>query len=73
MAEEPRSQKPSFNDKGYKKEAGPTDKDSNSWKGEGDWEEDWGEAYSGKKHPALFVVNINRLENFRFFHEHFLM
>lgn len=52
---------------GYKKDVGPTDKDYNSWKGQGDWEEDWGEAYSGKKHPALFVININRLDNFLFF------
>ncbi|CAH1427163.1 unnamed protein product [Lactuca virosa] len=25
----------------------------------GDWEEDWGETYAGKKQPALFVINID--------------
>ncbi|KAF5778995.1 putative acylaminoacyl-peptidase transcription factor WD40-like family [Helianthus annuus] len=62
VAEEPSVQKPSFSDTaGYKKDAGPnsTDKDLSSWKGQGDWEEDWGEAYSGKRQPALFVININ--------------
>lgn len=48
---------------GYKKDVGPTDKDCNSWKGQGDWEEDWGETYAGKKQPALFVLNIDRLED----------
>lgn len=59
MAEEPAPSKPSFGDLGYKK-GGSTDKDSSSWKGEGDWEEDWGETYAGKRQPALFVVNVNR-------------
>ncbi|XP_023761603.1 acylamino-acid-releasing enzyme isoform X1 [Lactuca sativa] len=59
VAEESGFHKPTFNNMGYKKDVGPTDKDYNSWKGQGDWEEDWGEAYSGKKHPALFVININ--------------
>ncbi|KAI7747553.1 hypothetical protein M8C21_015238 [Ambrosia artemisiifolia] len=58
VAEEPSVQKPSFSDTaGYRKDIGSnsTDKDLNSWKGQGDWEEDWGEAYSGKRQPALFV------------------
>lgn len=59
VAEEPTPKKPTFNDMGYKKDVGPTDKDSNSWKGQGDWEEDWGETYFGKKQPALFVINID--------------
>ncbi|GKA42209.1 acylamino-acid-releasing enzyme-like protein isoform X1 [Tanacetum coccineum] len=59
VAEEPALQKPTFNDTGYKKDASPTDKDCSSWKGQGDWEEDWGETYVGKRQPALFVVNIN--------------
>ncbi|KAK9064601.1 hypothetical protein SSX86_015983 [Deinandra increscens subsp. villosa] len=58
VAEEPSVHKPSFSDTaGYKKDV--TDKDFNSWKGQGEWEEDWGEAYSGKRQPALFVININ--------------
>lgn len=59
VAEEPTLRKPTFNDMGYKKDAASTDKDCNSWKGQGDWEEDWGEAYAGKRQPALFVININ--------------
>ncbi|XP_059632429.1 acylamino-acid-releasing enzyme-like isoform X2 [Cornus florida] len=58
VAEEPAPSKPTFNDLGYKK-GGSTDKDCGSWKGQGDWEEDWGETYAGKRQPALFVININ--------------
>ncbi|XP_062168533.1 acylamino-acid-releasing enzyme-like isoform X2 [Alnus glutinosa] len=58
VAEEPSPSKPTFNDLGYKK-GGSTDKDYSSWKGQGDWEEDWGESYAGKRQPALFVININ--------------
>ncbi|XP_051127706.1 acylamino-acid-releasing enzyme isoform X3 [Andrographis paniculata] len=57
VAEEPDPPKPTFNIFGYKKE-GTTDKDSGSWKGQGDWEEDWGETYAGKKLPSLFVIDI---------------
>uniref|UniRef100_A0A2N9IZB8 acylaminoacyl-peptidase n=1 Tax=Fagus sylvatica TaxID=28930 RepID=A0A2N9IZB8_FAGSY len=58
VAEEPSPSKPTFNDHGYKK-GGSTDKDCCSWKGQGDWEEDWGETYAGKRQPALFVINLN--------------
>ncbi|XP_058724235.1 acylamino-acid-releasing enzyme-like [Vicia villosa] len=58
VAEEPSPAKPTFNDLGYKK-SGSDDKDSSSWKGQGDWEEDWGETYAGKRQPALFVINIS--------------
>ena len=34
------------------------------WKGQGDLEDDWGESYSGKRQPALFVINTNRYEQF---------
>ncbi|KAH6821552.1 acylaminoacyl-peptidase-like protein [Perilla frutescens var. hirtella] len=57
-AEEPDLPKPTFTGFGFKKE-GATDKDCDSWKGQGDWEEDWGETYSGKRQPALFVIDIN--------------
>ncbi|KAL8265639.1 hypothetical protein R6Q59_002983 [Mikania micrantha] len=57
VAEEPNVHKPLFSDTtGYKTDV--TDKDLNSWKGQGDWEEDWGEAYFGKRQPALFVIHI---------------
>ncbi|KAL3626355.1 hypothetical protein CASFOL_029904 [Castilleja foliolosa] len=58
VAEEPEPAKPTFTGFGYKKE-GSTDKDSGSWKGQGDWEENWGESYVGKRQPALFVIDIN--------------
>ncbi|KAK6161473.1 hypothetical protein DH2020_004854 [Rehmannia glutinosa] len=57
VAEEPEPAKPTFTSFGYKKE-GNTDKDCGSWKGQGDWEEDWGETYAGKRQPALFVIDI---------------
>ncbi|XP_042029120.1 acylamino-acid-releasing enzyme 1-like isoform X3 [Salvia splendens] len=53
VAEAPDLAKPAFNTFGLKKE------DHNSWKGQGDWEEDWGETYSGKKQPAIFVIDVN--------------
>lgn len=59
VAEEPSPAKPTFNETGYKKGGFP-DKDLSSWKGQGDWEDDWGETYAGKRKPALFVINITR-------------
>ncbi|KAL0414423.1 UNVERIFIED_CONTAM: Acylamino-acid-releasing enzyme [Sesamum radiatum] len=58
VAEEPDPPKPTFTGSGYKKE-GKTDKDCGSWKGQGEWEEDWGETYAGKRQPALFVIDIS--------------
>ncbi|CAL4933401.1 unnamed protein product [Urochloa decumbens] len=58
VAEEPPQPKPVFNDYGFKKE-GSSEKDCKSWKGQGDWEDTWGETYSKKRIPALFVVNIS--------------
>jgi acylaminoacyl-peptidase len=58
VAEEPPQPKPEFNDSGYRKN-GSSQKDCKSWKGQGDWEEDWGETYSKKRIPALFVANIS--------------
>ncbi|XP_042386087.1 acylamino-acid-releasing enzyme 1-like isoform X1 [Zingiber officinale] len=58
VAEEPPLEKPVFNYLGFKKE-GSSEKDFNSWKGQGDWEEGWGETYSNKRNPSLFVVSIN--------------
>ncbi|KAL6883634.1 hypothetical protein ACP4OV_011048 [Aristida adscensionis] len=58
VAEEPPQPKPVFSDYGYKTE-GSSEKDCKSWKGQGDFEETWGETYSKKKIPALFVVNIS--------------
>ncbi|KAL8481597.1 hypothetical protein ACS0TY_027926 [Phlomoides rotata] len=57
-AEEPEPPKPTFTGNGYKN-SGSTEMDCGSWKGQGDWEEDWGETYAGKRQPALFVIDIN--------------
>ncbi|CAM6101899.1 unnamed protein product [Calypogeia fissa] len=32
--------------------------DAGTWKGQGDWLEDWGESYSGKRRPVLFVASL---------------
>ncbi|KAJ4846246.1 hypothetical protein Tsubulata_012565 [Turnera subulata] len=58
IAEEPVPPKPTFSDIGYKK-IRSTDKDCGNWKGQGEWQEDWGESYAGKRQPALFVINVN--------------
>ncbi|GAB2303071.1 hypothetical protein Dimus_037063 [Dionaea muscipula] len=58
VAEEPNPSKPTFNHSGYKT-GGSTDKDCNSWKGQGDWEEGWGETYANKRRPTLFVLSVN--------------
>ncbi|KAK9083598.1 hypothetical protein Scep_030069 [Stephania cephalantha] len=57
VAEEQSPAKPTFDDLGYLKEGSPK-KDCGSWKGQGDWEDDWGETYSGKRQPALFVIDV---------------
>lgn len=59
VAEEPSHPKPTFTVSGYQKGCS-TNKDSTNWKGQGDFKEEWGEAYAGKRQPALFVVNIDR-------------
>ncbi|KAH1136031.1 hypothetical protein AAZX31_10G001200 [Glycine max] len=59
VAEEPAPTKPTFNDLGGYKKAGSSEKDCGTWKGQGEWEEDWGETYAGKRQPAPFVININ--------------
>ncbi|KAK8933434.1 hypothetical protein KSP39_PZI015418 [Platanthera zijinensis] len=58
VAEEPPLPKPVFDDSGFKGEDS-FNKDSGTWNGQGDWEEDWGETYSKKRSPALFIVHIN--------------
>ncbi|XP_056848052.1 acylamino-acid-releasing enzyme-like [Raphanus sativus] len=59
VAEEPSFPKPTFDHLGYYKKENSLDKDIGSWKGQGDWEEEWGEAYAGKKQPSLFVINVD--------------
>ncbi|KAJ1295574.1 hypothetical protein BS78_01G234700 [Paspalum vaginatum] len=57
IAEAPAQPRPAFNQSGFKKE-GSSEEDCNTWKGQGDWEEDWGERYSKKGRPSLFVLDI---------------
>ncbi|KAF8014436.1 hypothetical protein BT93_H0304 [Corymbia citriodora subsp. variegata] len=57
VAEEPAPSKPTFNSSGYKKDSS-NEKDCGTWKGQGDFEEDWGETYVGKRKSALFVIDI---------------
>ncbi|KAJ0233076.1 Acylamino-acid-releasing enzyme [Hirschfeldia incana] len=59
VAEEPSLPKPTFDHLGYYRKGNSLDKDIGSWKGQGDWEEEWGEAYAGKKQPALFVIDVD--------------
>lgn len=57
IAEEPVPAKPNFNSFGYVK--GDIDKkDPGSWKGQGEFEEEWGECYAGKRQPAAFGINV---------------
>lgn len=58
VAEEPSPSKPMFNNFGYKS-GGSSDKDCNSWKGQGVWEETWGETYANKRRPTLFVIHVD--------------
>lgn len=39
--------------------------EAGTWKGQGDWMEDWGESYSGKRRPVLFVANVGRYSGVR--------
>ncbi|KAG5389212.1 hypothetical protein IGI04_030753 [Brassica rapa subsp. trilocularis] len=59
VAEEPSPPKPTFDHLGFYKKGTSSDKDIGSWKGQGDWEDEWGEAYAGKKQPALFVIDVD--------------
>lgn len=60
VAEEPVPAKPKFTAFGYKMGDSKEKDNIGCWKGQGQWEQDWGETYEGKRQPALFVININR-------------
>lgn len=62
VAEEPVPSKPAFTCFCYKK-GDTAEKDMGNWKGQGEWEEDWGETYAGKRQPALFVISIIRFHS----------
>ncbi|KAM3317305.1 hypothetical protein ACQJBY_035126 [Aegilops geniculata] len=57
IAEQPPQPKPAFDGAGYRKESS-SEGDCNIWRGQGDWEEDWGETYSRQGRPSLFVLDI---------------
>ncbi|XP_020591704.1 acylamino-acid-releasing enzyme 1 isoform X2 [Phalaenopsis equestris] len=57
VAEEPAPSKLVFDDSGFKRES--FNKDCGTWNGQGNWEEDWGETYSKKRRPTLFVLQIS--------------
>ncbi|XP_057818724.2 acylamino-acid-releasing enzyme 1 isoform X1 [Cryptomeria japonica] len=57
VAEDPAATQPVFTSSGYRPGTSG-EKEPGSWKGQGDWLEDWGETYSGKRRPTLFVLNI---------------
>jgi hypothetical protein len=60
VAEAPATPRPAFNRSGYTREEGCSEGDCSAWKGQGVWEEDWGETYSKKGRPSLFVLDIPR-------------
>ncbi|XP_008643617.1 acylamino-acid-releasing enzyme 2-like isoform X6 [Zea mays] len=62
VAEAPATPRPAFNRSGYTREEGCSEGDCSAWKGQGVWEEDWGETYSKKGRPSLFVLDIPRGE-----------
>nr|ACG29901.1 hypothetical protein [Zea mays] len=64
VAEAPAPPRPAFNRSGYTREEGCSDSegDCSAWKGQGVWEENWGETYSKKGRPSLFVLDISRGE-----------
>lgn len=57
VAEEPASNRPVFG-KSLKCDEKPNENDPHIWKGQGDWQEDWGESYTGKRRPILFVADL---------------
>lgn len=54
VAEEAAPPRPVF---GFRSSTSPQS-DAGTWKGQGDWTEDWGETYTGKRRPVLFVVSL---------------
>ncbi|XP_060671406.1 acylamino-acid-releasing enzyme-like [Ziziphus jujuba] len=59
VAKEPSAPKPTFCS-GGSKNVGSMNRVLGGRKGQGDFEDDWGESYTRKRQPALFVINTNR-------------
>lgn len=64
VAEEPSAPLPVYGQSlfatGQSSSRSEAESDASSWKGQGEWMEDWGESYTGKRRPMLFVASINR-------------
>jgi len=59
VAEEPANSRPVFGQSASSSGQSSSDSlEAGTWKGQGDWMEDWGESYSGKRRPVLFVANV---------------
>ncbi|OAE21003.1 hypothetical protein AXG93_2024s1160 [Marchantia polymorpha subsp. ruderalis] len=63
VAEEPSAPLPVYGQSlfatGQSSSRSEAESDASSWKGQGEWMEDWGESYTGKRRPMLFVASIN--------------
>lgn len=60
VAEEPAVSRPIFGQNGSTSGQNSNGTlEAGNWKGQGDWVEDWGESYSGKRRPVLFVANVS--------------
>ncbi|MCO5587770.1 hypothetical protein L7F22_041722 [Adiantum nelumboides] len=58
VAEESATSKPVFGKTHVSFAVQAKDNDAHSWKGQGDWQEDWGESYTGKGRPCLYVADL---------------
>ncbi|MCO5570642.1 hypothetical protein L7F22_024369 [Adiantum nelumboides] len=58
VAEESATSKPVFGKTHVSFTVQAKDNDAHSWKGQGDWQEDWGESYTGKGRPCLYVADL---------------
>lgn len=66
VAEEPANSRPVFGQSASSSGQSSSDSlEAGTWKGQGDWMEDWGESYSGKRRPVLFVANVGRYSSVR--------
>ncbi|KAG0579472.1 hypothetical protein M758_4G100500 [Ceratodon purpureus] len=59
VAEEPAKPKPVFGQNFVSSNQSDTEiLGAGTWEGQGDWMEDWGETYTGKRRPVIFVANV---------------
>lgn len=66
VAEEPACPRPIFGQSASLVEQMSSDTlEGGAWTGQGDWMEDWGEAYSGQRRPVIFIMNVYRYSDAR--------